>query len=557
MNRRSFLKGAVTAGAAFSVADWLGLFRGHGVPGTSGEHALAQARAADPSSLDQPRFLVYWFLEGGWDSYSMFGPVDTPNNAGLVVPAGTLNPMPPWSDQFYRPRGYPTPPSGPSQVVGNLRAGFLAQPGAALFPDLAVLSSHHGSTFHSGSRFDYHYGSYPRALTAARTPQERTVLQAFAEARGAGFLMPHVSWHRWLADGELSPSNYPEGTGYYEKLGPAYAHTTYGLTPVAMRQRLLGLGDLATQQRRRELRRYTDDLYANFLRGKDGQSVRAFASALELHNSLTSGTLSVDPRTLFTDRALMAEFAIPSVAELENTTATSVNGNPARSKGSPHVRTQALMAYELMRAGLSCAFWLESRDIRRFDSHRARKDSLANAGNPNQLAMMQDELWEPLQAFVRRLKMTACPGAPAATLWDRTTIVVASEMGRTLQGNVAPILTGNGTPDEKYNLILEQDVCQHWPVSSAVFLGGNVRGNAQYGAVGALTLDSIPLLPDGTLDPAYDPMTGVLRSGQTKSAQSFVPDAGYIYSTALRLAGVDPAGKGLNTRPPLTFIERP
>ena len=556
MNRRSFLKGTLATTATLSVADWLGFFRRHGVPGTPGDWDLAKARAGD-GSADAPTFLVYWFLEGGWDSYSMFGPVDTPQSAGLVIPAGTLEPMPPWSDQFYRPRGYPMAPNTPSQRTGNLRTGFLAQPGAALFPDLAVVSSHRGNTFHSGSRFDYHYGSYARALTAQRQPSERTVLQAFAEARGASFLMPHVSWHRWLADGELSAPNYPEGTGYYEKLGPAFAHTNYGLTPVAMRQRLLGLGDLATQQRRRELRRYTDDLHAQFLRGRDGQSVRAFASALEIHRSLTSGSLSVDPRVLFTDRALMAEFGIPSTAEMENTTATSVNGNPARSKSSPHLRTQALMAYDLMRAGISCAFWLESRDIRRFDTHQARRSALSNAGTPNQLAIMNDELWEPLTAFVARLKSTPCPGLPTATLWDRTTIVLASEMGRTVQGNVGTILTGTGTPDEKYNLILEQDVCQHWAVSSVAFLGGPVRGNAQYGAVGALTLDSIPMLPDGTLDPAYNPATGVLREGQAKSAQSFISDAGHVYATALRLAGVDPSGKGMNTRPPLGFIARP
>lgn len=557
MNRRKFLTGALGGAAALTVADWLGFFRRHGVPGTPRDWELAKQRAGDASSADAPTFLVYWFLEGGWDSYSMFGPVDTPQNAGLSIPAGTLDPMPPWSDQFYRPRGYPNAPNTPSQVTGNIRAGFLAQPGAALFPDLAVVSTHRGNAFHSGGRFEYHYGMYSRALTAARQPTERTVLQAFAEARGNAFLMPHVSWHRWLSDGELSPANYPEGTGYYEKLGPPHAHTTYGLTPTAMRQRLLGLGDIATQQRRRELRRYTDALHANFLRGRDGQSVRAFASALELHRSLTSGSLAVDPRVLFTDRALMTEFGLASVADMESTTSTSVNGNPARSKGSPHIRTQALMAYELMRAGISCAFWLESRDIRRFDTHQARRNCLANAGTPNQLAIMRDELWEPLSAFVQRLKSTPCPGLPAATLWDRTTIVLASEMGRTVQGHVGAILTGTGTPDEKYNLILEQDVCQHWPVSSVAFLGGPVRGGTQYGGVGALTLDSIPMMPDGTLDPAYDPATGVLRTGQTKSPQSFVSDAGHVYATALRLAGVDPTGKGHNTRPAMQFIARP
>ena len=64
------------------------------------------------------------------------------------------------------------------------------------------------------------------------------MLQAFCEAYGANAPLPHVSWHRWLSDGELSEATYTEGKGYYEKLGPAYAHTVYGQTPADMRARL-------------------------------------------------------------------------------------------------------------------------------------------------------------------------------------------------------------------------------------------------------------------------------------------------------------------------------
>ena len=31
------------------------------------------------------------------------------------------------------------------------------------------------------------------------------------------------------------------------------------------------------------------------------------------------------------------------------------------------------MTYEMMRADLSCAYWIETRDIRRFDSHNGRR----------------------------------------------------------------------------------------------------------------------------------------------------------------------------------------
>lgn len=69
-------------------------------------------------------------------------------------------------------------------------------------------------------------------------------------------------------------------------------------------------------------------------------------------------------------------------------------------------------------------------------------------------------------------------------------------------------------------------------------------------------------MPDGTLDPAYDPDTGRLISGRTKSPGSFITDSGHVYSTALYLSGLNPAalkaaGKGRNDRPPLAFIKKP
>ncbi len=236
-------------------------------------------------------------------------------------------------------------------------------------------------------------------------------------------------------------------------------------------------------------------------------------------------------------------------------TYTSVNGNPARSKETPHVRVQAMMAYELMRAGLSCAFWIESRDVRRFDSHRGRAWILNNDSQPDQLSDMNEDLWDPLKAFVARLKATECPGLPGRSLYQQSTIVLASEMGRTIQGDVESILNSDGTANEKYLAILEQDVCQHWPVNSVAFLGGDVDGGKQWGGVGSSTLDAIPLLADGTLDPAFDPATGVLRPGQ--QASGFVPDAGHVYSSALALSGVDPTNKGRNQKPALAFLKRP
>ena len=557
LGRRNFLKQGAAAAGAISVAEWLGFFRDNGVPGTSSDWGFAKARAqaeGEPGGPEEDRYLVYWFAEGGWDSYSMFSPVDTPNNGGLDIPVDTLHPTPEWSDQIYRAPGFGSGERPLSAVVSGIRHGYLAAGGTSLMADMFALSSLKGNTFHSGGRLDMHYGSYRRQLAGRREPDERSVMQAFAEAKGASFLLPNISWHRWLSDGELDLGQFPEGTGYAEQLGPAYAHTVYAKTPRDLKSRLAAVGDVGTQQRRRIVGRYTDDLHTRFLRGRDGQSVRAFASALEIHKNLSNSDIALDLEVLFEDEALRADFGV--LAGDDASTATSVNGNPARSKESPHVRVQAMMAYELMRAKVSCAVWIESRDVRRFDSHLGRRAVLTRDGNSDQLTLTRQEIWEPLIAFVNKLKATPMPGTTdGTTMYDRTTIVLCSEMGRTIQGDVSSIVDdASKTVSQRYQEVLDQDVCQHWHVSSAAFLGGNVRGGSQAGGVGRQSLDIIPIRNDGTLDPAFDPQTGLLRSGQSQTG--FIPEAGHIYSTALQLAGVDPTGKGRNEKPALSFIQR-
>ena len=549
--RRSFLQTTAAAAGTISVMDWLGWFRAEGVPGSPRDWGIATARAQAEDVED--RFLIYWFAEGGWDSYSMFSPVDTRSDSGLNIAANTLHPNPEWSQHIYRASGYGAGDRQLSSTVGGIRHGHLAVDGRDLFPDMFVLSSLKGNTFHSGGRFDMHYGSYSRRLDAQREPDERSVLQAFAEAKGGSFLLPHVSWHRWLSDGELDPGLFPDGTGYAERLGPAFAHTVYARTPRDLKARLAAVGDIGTQQRRRFLRPYVDSLHEKFVRGRDGSSVRAFASALEIHRSLADRSGFLDLDTLFNTESLRSAFGVRDGDEI--TTATSVNGNPARSKESPHIRVQAMMAYELMRQKVSCALWLESRDVRLWDSHQGRRGVLDRDGNSDQLALVREELWEPLRAFVAQLKGTAMPGTvDGTTMFDRTTIVLCSEMGRTIQGDVSTIVDDiSKTVDQRYQEVLDQDVCQHWHVSSAAFIGGNVKGGSQAGAVGNQTLDIIPIQADGSLDAAFDPTTGLSKGAQT----GFVPEAGHIYATALHLAGVDPTNVGRNTLPPLTFIKKP
>jgi len=83
-----------------------------------------------------------------------------------------------------------------------------------------------------------------------------------------------------------------------------------------------------------------------------------------------------------------------------------------------------------------------------------------------------------------------------------------------------------------------------------------VKGNTQYGLIGQKNLLPIPLMPDGSLDPAYDPATGELKAGAKQSPLSSIPDHGDVYATALYLSGINPHGRGRNQRGPLRFIKR-
>ncbi len=552
MKRRSFLAGAA-AGGVISTLDWLGYFRAFGVPGTAKELGLASAHA---QAAANPKFLIYWFQEGGWDSYSMFSPLVSANDAAtLQYTNGQLNPSPAWSNQFYRAKGYGLDVAHyNAKLTGNIQHGFLANDGLELMPDMAVVSSHAGNTFHSGGRFDYHYGKYSNSMSAQRGPTERTVMQAFSEVHGTNLPLANISWHRWLSDGELTELNYPEGTGYYEKLGPAYAHTTYGKTPMDMRNRLASLGGVTAGARQARIRTFVDNLHTNFVKDKNSESVKAFDSAVKIHKQLTGGTgVVINPATMFTDPTLRSTFGVTTSDE--QTTATSVNGNPARSKDAPSTNVQAMMTFEMMTKGLSCAFWIESRQIRGFDTHRDRGNIFNNKGQTDQLAIMKSNLWTPLKALVNLLKNTT--HVPSGKkYWELTTIVLASEMGRTIQGDVSSILASADSDATKFQNIMEQDCCQHWKVSSTVFMGGNVKGDTQWGKVGSSSLEGIPMMPTGDLDPAYDANTGLLKAGMTKNAASSISDAGNVYATALEIAGINPAGKGKNTKPPMSFIKK-
>ena len=134
--------------------------------------------------------------------------------------------------------------------------------------------------------------------------------------------------------------------------------------------------------------------------------------------------------------------------------------------------------------------------------------------------------------------------------------MLTSEFGRSIHGDVAGILKKSISEENKQSEIGGQDISAHWQVSSCAFLGGNVRGDSQYGRIGEATLMAIPIMPDGGLDPNYDALTGKLLPEKEKHPESFIPNHGDIYATALALSGLNPVGRGRNQRPPLRFVPK-
>src|SRR5687767_6853422 len=227
LNRRSLLGRTAGGVAALGAADFLRFFVQNGMPGPSADAVMA-AEAARAAT--EPRFLIYWYMEGGWESYDMFSPVVTPNNI--------FQRLDDISKERYRVLNFGKPGYGIYQQ-GNIRYGYLAEPGKHHFPDMAVLSSMHTGSFHSGERLNVHMGSYNYRLQQDREEDERSIMQAFAEAVGQPYVLPNVSWHYWLSDGELNETQYTGRKGYYHALGPAHAHTIYGGTPANLKQFLI------------------------------------------------------------------------------------------------------------------------------------------------------------------------------------------------------------------------------------------------------------------------------------------------------------------------------
>ena len=550
LNRRDFLKRTGLTMAGLTAADFLGFF---GRNAFADEPKVFTQKAKDVAGQAEPRFLIYWFLEGGWEGYDCFNPVVTPNN---IFPETRL-PNP--SDEHYRVLKFGQEGYG-IYKHGNIRYGYLAEDAKSLFADLAVLSSMETGSGHSAERLRAHMGHYKFAQTGDREEDERAVNQAFAEVYGQPYVLPNVAWHCWLSDGELNEIQYTGRKGFYHALGPSHAHTIYAGTPANLSRFLMRMYQSSNDVVNRQVQQFLENANSIASNDKYIEAVKSYNSARQIYENLNNRGGSLDKQMLtklFADPALKERFHVTPADEL--ITYRSVNGNKARTKFCPNTNVRAMMTYELMRAGLSCSFFIESRNIRHFDSHHNRgslweKDGKPK-GQPDQTAMMKEHMWRPLLSLVELLKSTEY-GNTGKSLYDLTTIVLTSEFGRTIRGDVDAIAKMPISDEDKKKQIDGQDISQHWRVTSAAFLGGKVTRDDQYGGIGEKTLLAIPLMPDGSMDPAYDPNTGELIKDRKKSEKSSVPDHGDVYATALHLTDINPKGKGKNERGPLTYIKK-
>ncbi len=565
LSRRSFLRRGAQTGLALGAADFLNYLMRHGDPREG--RAFADSIAAKVQEAADPHYLIYWFVEGGWESYDMFSPLDTANNVVTRLPAAQI------SNERYRVLKWGQPDHYITKT-GNIRHGYLAEGGKSLFADMAVLSSMHTGEFHSGDRLKAHMGSYDLHLQGERENDERSVTQAFAQTYGQGHVLPNVSWHWWLSDGELNEVQYTGRKGYYAGLGPAHAHTIYASTPANLRDFLLRMHSNSSDVVNRQIERFLDDSHVHLRRDSSIETIKAYNSAREIYGNLTAAGKKLDRNmlsTLFYDAELKAKFNVKPGDEL--ITYQSVNGNKARTKFCPSTNVQAMMTYELLRQDLSCVAWIETRDIRSFDSHHGRKDLWENdrktpRGQPDQTDMLKRQLWEPLTALVELLKKTPHrrTGKP---IWEHTTIVLTSEFGRTIHGDVDSILKSTMPESDKQKMVDGQDISQHWKVTSAAFLGGTVQGDRQWGGVGSKTMLAVPLLPDGKSHPDFNAITGegpvgwddpkhaAFKQAKYDEYMALIPNHGDVYATALYLAGIakkDQAGR--NNRKPLTYIKK-
>ena len=272
--RRQFIKRVGLTTAGLGCADFLSYFFTFGLPRDRRAVALAEGASR---AAENKRFLVYWFLEGGWQGYDMFNPVMTENNIHQRLD----NP----SHERYRVLHFGEPGYG-IYNHGRIRYGYLAEAGKDLFGDMAVLSSVHTGTSHSRERLKAHIGSYKFRPQDEREEDERSVMQAFAEVYGQPCALPNLSWHWWLSDGELNEAQYTGRRGYYHALGPPHAHTIYAGPPARLKRFLRKMtvtsGDVVNQK----IQEFLDDPRGAILKDENIEAVKSYNSARKIYTQL-------------------------------------------------------------------------------------------------------------------------------------------------------------------------------------------------------------------------------------------------------------------------------
>ena len=267
---------------------------------------------------------------------------------------------------------------------------------------------------------------------------------------------------------------------------------------------------------------------------------------------------------MFTDPALRSEFNIqPS----DETTSAAVGQRQSRRarRRRPNTNVQAMMAYELMTKGLSIGFWIESRDMRGFDTPpRPRRVPVQQPGaRRTSCRQMRKDLWISAADARRRSSRPRQYGDDRQVvlgLHHHRPRLGDGADDRRRRGSDPPV--GRPTDADKYSEIMDQDVCQHWQVSSVAFLGGTVQGNRQWGRVGTHDARGHPPHARRHARPGVRPGDGRAEGRDRPRARTASsPTAGHVYATALYLSGLDPdalraQGKGKNASPAMRFIKR-
>jgi hypothetical protein len=158
--------------------------------------------------------------------------------------------------------------------------------------------------------------------------------------------LPNISWHYWLADGELNEAQFTGRKGYYHALGPVWAHTIYAGTPHNLKQFLLRLHSTTSDVVNRAVQAFLDEAHRLVLKDTHIEAVKSYQSALQIYRNLMETGFRLDKgmiSRLFTDPVLREKFNIKPEDEL--LTYTSVNGNKARTKYSPMTNVQAMMTW--------------------------------------------------------------------------------------------------------------------------------------------------------------------------------------------------------------------